>query len=163
MIHVILRSQSRKFWKGGSWSQKFWKGRCWKFGKVEHFTFNSVTLLPMNAKRKLQFVEITSSSLNWCHCLNQGWVAYLLSQAAWIVDYCWWATNKNWLYPKILPLSYWGMEASYYILPKYMLIMELRSDVILYFNWVMKIMMRAISNAHVGRRFPLPGLTAGLC
>ena len=32
--------------------------------------------------------------------------------------------------------------------------MELRSDAILYSNWVTKIFVRAISNGHAGRRFP---------
>jgi len=36
--------------------------------------------------------------------------------------------------------------------------MELHFDAMLHTSWVTKILMRAISNVHAGRRFPTPAL-----
>jgi len=47
------------------------------------------------------------------------------------------------------------------LLSKYLLIVELRIDVILYLTWGIKILMRAMTNVHAGRRFPTPVLKAG--
>jgi len=45
---------------------------------------------------------------------------------------------------------------------KYLLIMELRFDTILYSKWVTKILVRAISNVQAGRRFPTTVLKSGV-
>jgi len=51
------------------------------------------------------------------------------------------------------------------LLSKYLLMMELRFDAILYSTWVIKILMRAATNVHAvhiwpaGRRFPTPEST----
>jgi len=45
------------------------------------------------------------------------------------------------------------------MLSKYLLVMELRFDSILYSKLVMKILMRAMLNDHAGCRFPTPDLS----
>jgi len=45
---------------------------------------------------------------------------------------------------------------TYDLLSKFLLIMELRFDAILYSNLSNGILMRTISNVHAGRRFPPP-------
>jgi len=79
------------------------------------------------------------------------------------VDYRWRAANNNWFYPKILPLSYYegyNFYMTYYL--KYLLIVELRFDTILYSKWVTKIVMRPVSNVQAGRKFPTPVLKSGV-
>jgi len=44
------------------------------------------------------------------------------------------------------------------MLSKYLLVMELRCESILYSKLVTKILMRVISNDHAGRKFPTPVL-----
>ena len=75
------------------------------------------------------------------------------------MDYCWWTANNNRLYPNILPLSYcegWRLLITSYL--KYLFIMELRFDVILY----CKLGNENSEAGHIkclrGRRFPTPAL-----
>jgi len=51
---------------------------------------------------------------------------------------------------------------SFDLLSKYLLIMELPFDAMLYSNLVTKILTKAASNFHAGRRFPTPALNVSL-
>jgi len=77
------------------------------------------------------------------------------------VDYCWRAANNNRLHPKLLLLSYykgWSLLVTSHL--KYLLITELRFDVILYSKLGNENSDAVHTNVHagsiwpVGRRFP---------
>jgi len=94
----------------------------------------------------------------WKDPLYQGWGAYLLSQAAWIVHYRWRGTKPIICIQKfcLYLTTVWGRVTSLDLLSKYLVIMEIRFDAMLYstLTWVTRILVRAISNVHGGRRFP---------
>jgi len=46
-------------------------------------------------------------------------------------------------------------------LSKHLLIMELCFDAMLYSHWLLKILMRTVSNVHTGRRIPNPAVGYG--
>jgi len=50
-------------------------------------------------------VNATETLRQQCATLRPGWWTCLLSRAAWIVEYRWWAVKFNWFHSKILHLS----------------------------------------------------------
>ena len=118
----------------------------------------------LSAKNATKFVRSTVL-LSLIHsdavALVQGWGIYLLSRAAWIVNYRWRAAKINQFHSKILPL--YKCEEEWLLLPYYLITCLSRSFVLTWcctLTSVTKIWMRAISNLHAGRRSPTPCFSA---
>jgi len=63
--------------------------------------------LIIKLEKLIFFINCQPTELESCsNPLKQGWGTYLLSLAAWTMDYLWQAANNRRLYPKIVPLSY---------------------------------------------------------
>jgi len=93
--------------------------------------------------------------------LEQGWGTYLLSRAAWIMQYRWRNAESNNFILKLYPVRLINYEDERLPL-LYCLSTCLSWSFVTTWSytltWLTKILMPAISNVHAGRRFATPGL-----